>query len=113
VLEIANVCAIIQTKQDDDDTDLEEINDDPSEHAGWSTWLSDIEEDDLDNKEKILHLAQARRDNITQARRVPHPKKRNPAETVIACTSLPNCCTDWKYGYHYAKDYNVTCLFCS
>jgi len=23
------------------------------------------------------------------------------------------CWADWKYGYHYAKDNNVTCLFCS
>jgi len=23
------------------------------------------------------------------------------------------CEADWKYGYHYAKDYDVTCLFCS
>jgi hypothetical protein len=26
---------------------------------------------------------------------------------------LEECCADWKYGYHYAKDYEVTCLFCS
>jgi hypothetical protein len=24
---------------------------------------------------------------------------------------LEECWADWKYGYHYAKDYNVTCLF--
>jgi len=26
---------------------------------------------------------------------------------------LEECWSDWKYGYHYAKDYDVTCLFCS
>jgi len=24
---------------------------------------------------------------------------------------LEECSADWKYGYHYAKDYDVTCLF--
>jgi len=26
---------------------------------------------------------------------------------------LEECWADWKYGYHYAKDYDVTCLCCS
>jgi len=37
VLEIANVCAIIQMNQDDDNPDQEEISDDHSEGTGEST----------------------------------------------------------------------------
>jgi len=37
VLGIANVCAIIDMKQDDDDADREEISDDDSADAGEST----------------------------------------------------------------------------
>jgi len=40
VLEIANVRAIIHMKQDDDDTDREEISDDESEVLGESTLSS-------------------------------------------------------------------------
>jgi hypothetical protein len=90
VLEIANVRAIIHMKQDDDDTDREEISDDESEVLGESTLSSDIEEDDLDNQQEVLHLDQARRDKIIRTTRVPQPKKRNRADTVIARTSLPN-----------------------
>jgi len=50
---------------------------------------SDIEEDDLDNQE-VLHLDQSRRDKTIRTTRVPPPKKRSRAETVIARTSLPN-----------------------
>jgi hypothetical protein len=51
-------------KQDDDDTDQEEFSNDDIEHAGESTLSSDIEEDDLDNQQEVLHLDQARRDRI-------------------------------------------------
>jgi hypothetical protein len=51
-------------KQDDDDTDREEISDDESEVLGESTLSSDIEEDHLDNQQEVLHLDQARRDKI-------------------------------------------------
>jgi len=64
VLEIANVRAILHIKQDDDDTDREEISDDESEVLGESTLSSDIEEDDLDNQQVVLHLDQVRRDKI-------------------------------------------------
>ena len=64
VLEIANVRAIIHMKQDDDDTDREEISDDESEVLGESTLQSDIEEDVLDNQQEVLHRDQARRDKI-------------------------------------------------
>jgi hypothetical protein len=77
-------------KQDDDDTDREEISDDESEVLGESTLSSDIEEDDLDNQQEVLHLDQARRGKIIRTTRVPQPKKRNRADTVIARTSLPN-----------------------
>jgi len=45
VLELADVRAIIQMNQDDEDTDRE-ISNDNCEDAGESTMLSDIEEDD-------------------------------------------------------------------
>jgi len=51
---------------------------------------SDIEEDDLDNQQEVLHPDQARRDKTIRTTRVPPPKKRSRADTVIACTSLPN-----------------------
>jgi hypothetical protein len=51
---------------------------------------SDIEEDDLDNQQEVLHLDQARRDKTIRSTKVPPPKKRSRADTVIARTSLPN-----------------------
>jgi hypothetical protein len=89
VLEIANVRAIILMKQDDDDTDRE-ISENECEDLGESTLSSDIEEDDLDNQQEVLHLDQARRDKTIRTTRVPPPKKRSRADTVIARTSLPN-----------------------
>jgi len=89
VLEIANVHAIILMKQDNNDTD-QEISDNESDDPGESTLLSDIEEDDLDNQQEVLHLDQARRDKTIQTTRVPLPKKQCRADTVIAHTSLPN-----------------------
>jgi len=58
VLEIANVRAIILMKQDDNDTDRE-ISKKESEDHGESTLSSDIEEDDLDNQQEVLHQDQA------------------------------------------------------
>jgi hypothetical protein len=88
--EIANVRVIIDMPQDDDDTDREEISDEDSKDTGESTLSSDIEEDDLDSQQVVLHQDQARRDKIIRTTRVPQPKKRNRADTVIARTSLPN-----------------------
>jgi hypothetical protein len=51
---------------------------------------SDIEEDDLDTKQEVLHLDQARYDETIRTTRVPPPKKRGRADTVIAPTSLAN-----------------------
>jgi len=89
MLEIANVRAIMLRKQDDDDTDRE-ISNDESEDPGQSTLSSDIEEDDLDIRQEVLHLDQARRDKTIRTTRVPPPKKRSRADTVIARAPLPN-----------------------
>ena len=89
VLEIANVRAIILMKQDDDDTNRE-ISKNECEDLGESTLLSDIEEDNLDNQQEVLHPDQARRDKTITTTRVPPPKKRSHADTVIARTSLLN-----------------------
>jgi hypothetical protein len=89
VLEIANVQAIILMKQDDDDTD-QEISNDESEDPGQFTLSSDIEEDDLDIRHEVLYLDQARHDMTTRTTRVPPPKKRRRADTVIARARLPN-----------------------
>ena len=51
---------------------------------------SDIEEDDLDNQQEVVHPDQVCRDKIIPTTRVPQPKKRNLADTVIARTALPN-----------------------
>jgi hypothetical protein len=73
----------------DDETD-QEIGDDESEDTGESTLSSDIEEDDLDHQQEVLHLGQARRDKSLRTTRVPLPKKRSRADTVIARPPLPN-----------------------
>jgi hypothetical protein len=89
VLEIANVRAIMLIKQNDNDTDPE-ISENESEHLGEFTLSSDIKEDDLDNWQEIPHLDQVRHDMTIQTTRVPPPKKRSRADTIIARTSLPN-----------------------
>jgi len=58
VLEIANVRAIILMMPDDDDIDRE-ISNDEREDPGQSTLSSDIEEDDFDIRQEVLHLDQA------------------------------------------------------
>jgi len=90
VLKIANVRAIIHIKQDDDDTDWEEISEDDSEVLGELALSSVIEEDNLDNQQEVLHQDQAHRDKIIRTTSVPQPKKQNPADTVISRTSLLN-----------------------
>jgi len=89
VLEIANVQAIILMKQDDDDTDRE-ISNDESEDPRQSTLSSNIEEDDLDIRQEVLHLNQAYRDKTIRTAEVPLPTKRSCADTVIARAPLPN-----------------------
>jgi len=76
-------------KQDDDDTDRE-ISDDNSEDPGESNLSSDIDEDNLDTKQEVLHLDQACRDRTVRKTKVPLSQKRSRVDTVIARTSLPN-----------------------
>jgi len=73
----------------DDETD-QEIGEDDSGDTGQSTGSSDIEEDDLDHQPEVLYLGQAHRDKSLRTTRVPLPKKRSRADTVIACPPLPN-----------------------
>jgi hypothetical protein len=89
VLEIANVRAIMLITQNDNDTDPE-ISENESEHLGKFTLSSDIKEDELDNRQEIPHLDQVRHDMTIRTTRVPPPKKRSRADTIIGRTSLPN-----------------------
>jgi hypothetical protein len=89
VLEIANVRAIILMKQDDDDTDRK-ISNDNCEDPAQSTLSSDIEEDDLDNRQEVLPLDQARHHKTIGTTWVPRPMKRTCADIVIARAQLPN-----------------------
>jgi len=78
---------------EDDDTD-QDIGDDESEgkseDTGETTLSSDIKEGNLDHQQQVLLLGQARRDKSSRTRRVPLPKKRSRADTVIARTLLSN-----------------------
>jgi hypothetical protein len=76
-------------KHNDNNTDREIIENE-SQGLGESTLSSDIEEDDFNNQQEVLHVVQARPDKTIQTTRVPPPKKRSHADTVIARTSLPN-----------------------
>jgi hypothetical protein len=58
VLEIANVHAMFLKQQDDDDSDWE-ISENESEHPGEYTLSSNIEEDNLDHRQEVLHQVQA------------------------------------------------------
>jgi len=89
VLEIASVRAIIVMKQNDDDTDRK-ISHDESEDPGQSTLSSNIEEHDLDLRQEVLHLDQARREMMIRTTWVPLPKKRSRPDTFIARTPPPN-----------------------
>jgi len=90
VLETANVCGIIEMKQDDDDTDRGKISDDNSADPGVSTISCDIKRENLDNPEDVLHRDHERWDKILRTTRVLLLKKWNRVNTVIAHTSLPN-----------------------
>jgi len=89
VLELASVHGITLIKQDDDDTDRD-ISNDESEDLGECTLSSDIEEDFLDIRQEVLQLDQAHRDTTIWTTRVPLPKTRSRADTVIARPPLPN-----------------------
>jgi hypothetical protein len=85
IVEIANVRAIMLIKQNDIDTD-QEISENESEDAAESDMSSDIQKDDLDNLQEVLHLEQARRDETIRTTRVPLPEKRSGSDTVIGRT---------------------------
>jgi len=89
VLEVTNIRAIDPINQDDDDTDRE-IRNEQSQDPCESTLSSEIEEDDLDIQQEVLHLDQARRDKTIRTTKVPLPKKRSRADTVIPRTPLQN-----------------------
>jgi len=71
-----------------DETD-QEISDDDSEDTGESTLLSDIEEDDLNHQQVVLHLGQVRWEKSLRTTRVPLRKKQSHADTVVAHPPLP------------------------
>jgi len=76
-------------KHDDDDFNRG-ISEDEREDPGESTLSSDIEEDDLDNQQEVLHLDQACCDKPIRTTWVPLPKKRSHTDIVIAHTTLRN-----------------------
>jgi hypothetical protein len=89
VFEIANARAIILINQYDHDPDRE-ISNDKSEYPGKSTLSSNIEEDDVDIGQEVLHPEQAHRDKAMRATSVLQSKKCSRVDTVIARPPLPN-----------------------
>jgi hypothetical protein len=89
VLEIANGSANILMNQDDDDTNRE-ISTDECEDPSESTLTSEIEGDDLDIWQEILHLDQVCHDKTMRTTMVHLPKTRSCADTVIARPPLTN-----------------------
>jgi hypothetical protein len=73
----------------DDETD-QEIGDDDSEDTGEYTLLSDIEEDNLDHQQQVLHPGQARQDKSLRNTRVSRRKKQSCANNVIGRPPLQN-----------------------
>jgi len=73
-----------------DDEPNQGIGDNDSEDTRESTLSSNIEEDDLDYHQQVLHLGQARRNKLLRTTRVPLPKEWSRADTVIARPLLPN-----------------------
>jgi len=61
-----------------------------SQAHGESKSSSNIEEDNFDEQQEVLLRGQARRDKSLHTTRVPLPKKRSRADTVIARPLLPN-----------------------
>jgi len=74
--------------QDNDPNQL--LRDDESEHPRESTLSSDIQRHDFDHQQQILLLGQSSQDKLLQNARVPLPKKRSRADSVIARPPLPN-----------------------
>ena len=90
MLVITNVHTVILLMAQDDDNSDQELSGNESEHPGESTLSSAIEEDNLDNKQKFLHLDQTCRDKSIRTTRGPRPKKPSCTDTEIACTPLLN-----------------------
>jgi hypothetical protein len=88
-LEIATVRAIILMKQYNDDIDWEISNDKTEDHAEC-TLSSDIEEDNLDIRQEVLHLDLACHHKTIPTTRVPLAMKRSCADTVIGRAPVPN-----------------------
>jgi len=79
----------ISLKNQDDESD-QEIGNDDREDTWKFTLSSDIEDDNLDYQQKVLDLGQVRQDKLLRTTRVPLPKKRSYADTVISRPLLPN-----------------------
>jgi len=73
-----------------DDETVQEIGDDNSEDTGELTTSSEIEEDNLDHQQEVLHLGQSRRDKSVCTTCLPLPKKRSHADAVIVRPPLAN-----------------------
>jgi hypothetical protein len=73
-----------------DDKTNYKIGDDDSEDTGDSTMSSDIDEENLDNQEDVLHLGQACRGMSFCTTRVQLPKERSHTDIIIARPLLPN-----------------------
>jgi hypothetical protein len=89
VLEFATAWTVLLMKKNDDDTDPE-LSHDTNDDLGSSALSCDIKENNVDNQQQVLHLDQACSDITIRTTRVPLPKKRSCAETVIARTPLSN-----------------------
>jgi len=61
-----------------------------SEDTRETTLSSDMEQEDLDHQQQVLHLGQAHRHKSSRTARVPLPMKRSHADTVIVHPLLPN-----------------------
>jgi len=75
-------------KQDDDLN--QEISDDGSDDPRESIIISDIEINNLDHQQQVLHVGQARRDKSLRTTRDPLPTQWCCTNTVIARPPLPN-----------------------
>jgi hypothetical protein len=77
-----------------DDVTNHDIDDDKSEgqseYTPETTLSSDIEDDDFDCPQQVLHVGQPRHDKSAQTKRVPLPKHRSCTDTVIARPLFPN-----------------------
>jgi hypothetical protein len=71
------------------DIDVDE-SEGQSDDTRETTLSSDIEDDDFNCPQQVLLLGQPRYDKSAQTKRVPLPKHRSCADTVVARPLLPN-----------------------